>query len=194
MSYLNSMTATQQGTAFVVAKTTPNTTSKTMKIALWIAQVLWGVFFCFTGFGKILCYRAEMWNLTLHQSVPWFSAVPQGLFVFIGICEFLGGVGLILPAMTGVKTKLTPFAAIGLTLVMILAAAFHIMRGELSFFVPMNLVLGGGVAFIAYGRLMVRPIAASSISTLRMVAGLAVLLALIFVGYAPISYQLTHSH
>jgi hypothetical protein len=34
-----------------------------------------------------------------------FSAVPQDLFIFIGVCEFLGGVGLILPAMTGVKPR-----------------------------------------------------------------------------------------
>ena len=165
-----------------------------MNIALWTMQVLWGIFFCFTGFGKILCYRPDVWNLTLHQPVPWFSAVPQGLFVFIGVCEFLGGVGLILPAMTGVKPKLTPFAAIGLTLVMILAAAFHIERGEFSFFLPFNLVLAGGAAFIAYGRLMSRPIAATSISALRMITGLAVLGALILVGYAPISYQLTPTH
>ena len=165
-----------------------------MNIALWTMQVLWGIFFCFTGFGKILCYRPDVWNLTLHQPVPWFSAVPQGLFVFIGVCEFLGGVGLILPAMTGVKPKLTPFAAVGLTLVMILAAAFHIERGEFSFFLPFNLVLAGGAAFIAYGRLMARPIAATSISALRMITGLAVLGALILVGYAPISYQLTHTH
>src|SRR5713226_8312980 len=39
------------------------------------------------------------------QKVPWFSAVPQDLFIFIGVCEFLGGVGLILPAMTGVKPR-----------------------------------------------------------------------------------------
>lgn len=45
----------------------------TMNIALWIMQVLWGVFFCFTGFGKILCYRPDVWNFTLHQPVPWFS-------------------------------------------------------------------------------------------------------------------------
>ena len=74
--------------------------------------------------------------------------------MFIGVCEFLGGVGLILPAMTGVKPRLVPLTAIGLTLIMILAAAFHIVRGEFSFFVPMNLVLGGVAAFIAYGRLM----------------------------------------
>ena len=36
------------------------------------------------------------------------------LFVFIGVCQFLGGVGFTLPAMTGVKRKLTPFAAFDL--------------------------------------------------------------------------------
>jgi DoxX-like family len=126
--------------------------------------------------------------------VPWFSAVPQGLFVFIGICEFLGGVGLILPAMTGVKPKLTPLAAIGLTLIMILAAIFHIVRGEYSFFVPVNLVLGGVAAFIAYGRLFVSPIAAAPINAIRVVKGLAVLCALVLVGFAPVWYQVTHTH
>jgi len=165
-----------------------------MNVTLWILQVLWGVFFCFTGFGKIMCYRPDVWNLTLHQPVPWFSAVPQGLFVFIGVCEFLGGVGLILPAMTGVKPKLTTFAAIGLTLVMILAAAFHIQRGEFRFFLPLNLMLAGGATFIACGRLIARPLAAPAISALRMIAGLVVLGALVFVGYAPLSYQLKHTH
>lgn len=54
-----------------------------MKKALWALQVLWGVFFSVTGFGKIMCYKPEVWNQTLHQ-VAWFSAVPQNLFVFIG--------------------------------------------------------------------------------------------------------------
>ena len=105
-------------------------------------QVLWGVFFSLTGFGKILWYKPALWNQAL-QEVPWLSAVPQDLAIFIGVAEFLGGVGLILPAMTGVKPKLTPLAAIGLTLVMILAAVFHIVRGEYNF-VPINLVLGRG--------------------------------------------------
>ena len=165
-----------------------------MKTLLWIMQVLWGVFFCFTGFGKMMCFRTDVWNFTLHQPVPWFSAVPQWLFVFIGVSEFFGGVGLILPAMTGIKPKLTPFAAIGLTVVMILAAIFHILRGEFQLFLPLNLVLASGSAFIAYGRLMARPIASGSLSTLRMISGVAVLGALVFVGYAPLWYQLTHIH
>jgi hypothetical protein len=164
-----------------------------MNRILWIVQVLWGVFFSFTGFGKILCFNQAVWNQTLPR-VPWFSAVPQALFVFIGVCEFLGGVGLILPAMTGVKPKLAPLAAFGLTLIMILAAVFHILRGEYNFFVPINMVLGGGAAFIAYGPLFVRPIAPAAISTFRVLKGLAVLGALVFVGSAPVWYQLTHTH
>jgi hypothetical protein len=171
----------------------PSIAMKAFNVLLWSLQVLWGVFFSFTGFGKILAYDPAVWNHMLHQ-VAWFSAVPQGLFVFIGACEFLGGIGLILPAMTGVKPKLTPFAAIGLTLVMILAAIFHIARGEYSFFVPLNLVLGGVAAFIAYGRLVGMPIAARSTSTLRMLTGVAVLGALVLSGYVPVWYQMTHTH
>lgn len=162
--------------------------------ALWTLQVLWGVFFCFTGFGKVMSYRADVWNHTLQQPVPWFHAVPQGLFVFIGLVEFLGGVGLILPAMTRIKPMLTPLAGFGLALVMLLAAAFHIMRGEYSYFLPMNLVLAGGAALIAFGR-MAQPVApSSSISALRMCTGMVVLAALAFVGFFPVWYQLTHTY
>ena len=167
--------------------------TKAFNVLLWTLQVVWGVFFSFTGFGKVLAYDAAVWNHMLHQ-VAWFSAVPQGLFVFIGACEFLGGIGLILPAMTGVKPKLTPYAAIGLTLVMILAAIFHIVRGEYNFFVPVNLVRGGVAAFIAYGRLVAMPIGARSTSALRMVTGVAILGALVLAGYVPVWYQMTHSH
>jgi uncharacterized membrane protein YphA (DoxX/SURF4 family) len=163
----------------------------TVNTVLWIVQVLWGVFFSVTGFGKVLCYNPARWNQAL-QEVPWLSAVPQDLFIFIGVCEFLGGVGLLLPAMTGVKPKLTPFGAFGLTLVMLLAAVFHIVRGEYNF-VPINLVLGGIAAFIAYGRLFVRPIAPASISTFHVLKGLAVLGALVLVDFAPVWYKLTHT-
>jgi hypothetical protein len=58
----------------------------TMNAALWTAQVLWGVFFSLNGFGKILCYNPALWNQALLE-VPWFSGVPQDLFIFIGVCE-----------------------------------------------------------------------------------------------------------
>lgn len=163
---------------------------KIMNIALWILQVLWGVFFSLNGFGKVLCANPILWNQALRQ-VPWLSAVPQDLFIIIGVCEFLGGVGLILPAMTGVKPKLTPIAGFGLMLVMMLAAVFHIVRGE-YIYLPINLALGGVAAFIAYGRWFVRPIAPASIGALHLVRGFAVLGALVLVDFAPVWYKLTH--
>lgn len=165
----------------------------TMNAVLWTLQAFWGVFWSVTGFGKACCVDPAVWNHMLPQ-VPWFAAVPRALFVFIGVCEFLGGVGLILPAMSGVKPKLTPIAAFGLTLIMILAAVFHIARGEYNFFLPTNLVLGGVSAFIGYGRLFVKPIAPTSINIVRVANGLAVLGALVLVGYAPVWYNLAHPH
>jgi len=173
---------------------TKNQPRSTLNVVLWTTQVLWGVFFSFTGFGKVMSYRQDVWNQTLHQPVAWFHAVPQGLFVFIGVCEFLGGVGLVLPALTRIKPKLTPLAAFGLALVMFLAAIFHIVRGEYSFFVPMNLVLGGISAFIGYERWMVSPVAEGPINALRMLTGLAVFGALVLVGFVPVWYQLTHTY
>ena len=46
----------------------------TMNTALWTVQVLWGVFFSATGFGKVLCYNPALWNQALYE-VPCFSAV-----------------------------------------------------------------------------------------------------------------------
>lgn len=164
-----------------------------MNITLWTAQVLSGIFWSVTGFGKMLCFNQAVWNQTLPR-VAWFSAIPKDLFIFIGICEFLGGVGLILPAMTGVKPKLTPFAALGLTLIMFLAAGFHIARGEYISFLPLNLILAGASAFIAYGRSYIRPITPTSLDVFRVLKGLAVLGALIVVGYAPVWQMMAHTH
>jgi hypothetical protein len=60
----------------------------TMNAALWTLQVLWGVFFSVTGFGKILCYKPALWNQALHE-VPWFSAVPQDVSSSSGSVSFL---------------------------------------------------------------------------------------------------------
>ena len=76
----------------------------------------------------------------------------------IGVAELLGALGLILPAATRVKPMLTPLAASGLATVTLLAAIFHISRGELGA-LPIPLVLGGLAAFVAWGRAAKAPIA-----------------------------------
>jgi uncharacterized membrane protein YphA (DoxX/SURF4 family) len=162
----------------------------TLNGTLWALQVLWGFFFAGSGFGKVLLYDEALYAAA-PQAVAWYAAVPQPLIVFIGICEVLGGVGLILPAMTRVKPKLTPLAAAGLTLTMILAAGFHITRGEYEL-VPVNLVLGAVAAFIAVGRSSLRPIAPEPITASRVLKSLAVLGVLAVTVLAPTWYTMTN--
>ncbi|MBB3724963.1 DoxX family protein [Nonomuraea dietziae] len=162
----------------------------TLNGALWSLQVLFGFFFAGSGFGKVLLYDGALYAAA-PRAVAWYAAVPQPLIVFIGICEVLGGVGMILPAMTGVRPKLTPLAAVGLTLTMILAAVFHIMRGEYAL-VPANLLLGGVAAFIAVGRWKLRPIAPAILTTSRALKSFAVLGALTLLVFVPTWYTMTN--
>ncbi|MFF0306889.1 DoxX family protein [Streptosporangium sp. NPDC004379] len=162
----------------------------TLNGALWSLQALFGFFFAGSGFGKVLLYDGALYAAA-PRAVAWYAAVPQPLIVFIGVCEVLGGVGLILPAMTEVKPMLTPLAAVGLTLTMILAAGFHITRNEYAL-VPANLLLGGVVAFVAVGRWRLRPIAPAPITTSRALMSFAVLVALALLTFAPTWYTMTN--
>ncbi|OUC96165.1 hypothetical protein CA984_16115 [Streptosporangium minutum] len=162
----------------------------TLNGALWSLQVLFGFFFAGSGFGKVLLYDGALYAAA-PRAVAWYAAVPQPLIVFIGICEVLGGVGLILPAMTKVKPMLTPFAAAGLTLTMILAAGFHVIRGEYAL-VPANLLLGGVAAFVMVGRWKSRPISPAILTTSRALRSFAVLGALVLLTFVPTWYTMTN--
>jgi hypothetical protein len=94
----------------------------------------------------------------LGAKMAWVNAVPAGLVRFIGASELAGALGLVLPASTRIKPSLTPLAALGIVLIMVLAAGFHISRGEAAQGVPMNLILGGLAAFVAWGRWKKAPI------------------------------------
>ncbi|MER7504095.1 DoxX family protein [Nonomuraea pusilla] len=162
----------------------------TLNGALWSLQALFGFFFAGSGFGKVLLYDGALYAAA-PRAVAWYAAVPQPLIVFIGVCEVLGGVGLILPAMTKVRPMLTPLAAVGLTLTMILAAGFHVTRNEYAL-VPANLLLGGVSAFIAAGRWKLRPVAPAPITTSRALTSFAVLVALALLAFVPTWYTMTN--
>jgi uncharacterized membrane protein YphA (DoxX/SURF4 family) len=122
-----------------------------MNILLWVLQVILGVYFLSIG--------------VMHFNVPpglpapmsWMYELSPALHVISGIAEILGGLGLILPGLTRIQTRLTPLAGAGLVLVMIGAAVFHISRGEFQNIV-MNLVIAAIAGFIAYGRWKLRPL------------------------------------
>ena len=76
----------------------------------------------------------------------------SGQFVrFIGLCEFLGAFGLVLPGLLRVRPGLTPLAACGLVIIMTGATVYNLLAGAVGGAV-FTLVLGVLAAFVAYGR------------------------------------------
>jgi len=125
-----------------------------LHIALWIAQGLLALAFGMAGVMKTSKPIAE-----LVQMMGWPGALPPALVRFIGASELAAAVGLVLPAATRIKPGLTPLAATGLVVVMVLACVFHLSRGELQP-LPINLTLGALAAFVAWGRFKKVPILA----------------------------------
>lgn len=130
-------------TTAVVDRSAP---SKILNIALWAAQLLLAIAFGMAGFLK-----STQPIDALAPQMEWVAAVPVWLVRLIGVSELAGAAGLVLPALTRIKPALTPLAAAGLVAVMVLASLFHVTRGELGA-LPVNAVLGGIAAFIAWGR------------------------------------------
>lgn len=126
--------------------------SKALNIALWVVQVLLAVMFLMAGANKLFQSIAE-----LSKMLPWVTEVPEELVRFIGISELLGGLGLLLPSILRIKPNLTPLAAIGLAVVMVLAAIFHISKGEASV-IGINFVIMALTLFVAWGRAKKAPI------------------------------------
>ncbi len=123
-----------------------------MNIALWVAAVLLALVFLTTGIMKTVRYEQE------GQKLESIKGLPRRLVALIGVSEILGALGLIVPAATGILPWLTPLAAAGLALVMILASGFHASRHEYSG-IGMNLILLLLAVFVAYGRVALVPLA-----------------------------------
>lgn len=122
-------------------------------ILLWILQVLVGLAFI----GASYSHGIAPEQMLAQPGGEWVAAVPRGLLIFIALCEFLGGVGVILPALTRIKPWLTPLAAALLALLMALAIVFHLVRGEYPNAI-FNVVLGALTAAVAYGRRSLVPV------------------------------------
>jgi uncharacterized membrane protein YphA (DoxX/SURF4 family) len=125
---------------------------KGLHLTLWIVQVLLALAFGMAGFMKLTTPLSE-----LAQTMPWVPDVPGAMVRFIGASELAGALGLVLPALTRIRPGLTTLAAAGIGLIMILAALFHLWRGEFSA-LPVNAAFGGLAAFVAWGRSNKAPI------------------------------------
>jgi len=128
-----------------------------MTYVLWTVQVLLALLFLFAGGMKLVMPIEEM---TKQMPMP-------GLFLrFIGVCELLGGLGLVLPGLLRIRPGLTPLAAAGLVIIMIGATALTLAIGPVATaLIP--LVVGLLAAFVAYGRWRLAPHRGSSLPWAR---------------------------
>src|SRR5262249_32892953 len=89
---------------------TSNNEMKKTRILLWTVQGLLAATFLMAGSMKLMLPIEE---LTQELDFPgWFLR-------FIGVCEVLGGLGLVLPGLARIRTGLTPLAAAGLVIIMV---------------------------------------------------------------------------
>jgi uncharacterized membrane protein YphA (DoxX/SURF4 family) len=120
-----------------------------MTYVLWILQVLLALLFLFAGSSKFMMSVEEM-----NAQSP--MAMPGWFIHFIGICEILGGLGLVLPWLLKIKPNLTPLAAALLAVIMAGAVVISAMASPATAIIP--LVIGLLLAFVAYGRWKLTPV------------------------------------
>ena len=123
-----------------------------MTKTLWAIQVLLAGLFIFAGGFKLVTPIEEM--------VKQMPIAMSGAFLqFIGVCEVLGGLGLLLPGLLRTKPGLTPLAAVGLVIIMIGATVISLMMpSPATALFPF--ATGILAAFVAYGRWRLAPLAA----------------------------------
>jgi len=111
-------------------------------IGMWFGQALLAALFLFAGGFKLLA-PAEM------MAGP--VALPVLFLRFIGLCEVLGAMGLILPWALKIHRELTPLAASGLVIIMTGATILTAVGGDMAP-ATMPLVVGIIAVTIARGR------------------------------------------
>ena len=123
--------------------TTLTRRERKINAALWTVQVLLALLFLFAGGMKLVAPPEMLKGPGIQFPI---------LFIrFIGVCEFAGGLGLILPGLLRIRTGLTPLAAAGLVIIMIGATATTLIGG-LGAGAVVPAIVGALAASIAYGR------------------------------------------
>jgi uncharacterized membrane protein YphA (DoxX/SURF4 family) len=132
-----------------------------MKYLLWTLQIVLAAIFLFSGGFKLAVPFEEIRKNMIVYFPAWFIH-------FIGTCEVLGGLGLLLPGIFRIRTGLTPLAAAGLAIITASATVVTVIGGQpaLALF-PMVVCLLS--SYVAYARWRVLPLEGKS--GLRAVAG-----------------------
>jgi hypothetical protein len=120
-----------------------------LSAGLWMVQGMLAALFLFAGAMKLVT-PLEVMLEQLTQPIPgWFIQ-------FIGVCEVLGALGLVLPSLFKIRPMLTPLAAYGLGLIMV-GATLLTAASDPAIMAIIPLVVGLLCAFVAYGRWQLAP-------------------------------------
>ena len=122
-----------------------------MNILLWILQALAALLYGMSGVMKVFMFDK------VSQDVPSFGALPREAWTALGILELACMVGLIVPSAFHWKPSLTVVAAIILAIESLVFIGVHIKYREIAPII-FSVVLGLLMAFIAYGRAVLKPI------------------------------------
>jgi uncharacterized membrane protein YphA (DoxX/SURF4 family) len=122
-----------------------------MNILLWVLQILAALLYAASGTMKVF-----MFDKVSHD-VPSFGALPRPAWTVLGIVELVCVVGLIVPGALHWKPNLTVTAAAILAIESLVFIFVHVKYREAAPII-MSAVLGVVMAFIAYGRMVLRPL------------------------------------
>ena len=123
-----------------------------MTYILWIIQVLLALVFLFAGGTKLVLPIETLTSMGSPNQVH----LPGLLIRFIGVCEVLGALGLILPGLLRSRPALTLLAAAGLVIIMIGATVLTFAADGVALAIA-PFVVGLLAAFVVYGRWRLAP-------------------------------------
>ncbi len=122
-----------------------------MNILLWVLQVLAALLYGASGVMKVFMFDK------VSEGVPSFGALPREAWKGLGILELVCAIGLIVPAALRWQPVLTVVAAAILAMESLVFVWVHAKYREITTIV-LSGVLGLLMAFIVYGRMVLKPI------------------------------------
>jgi hypothetical protein len=122
-----------------------------MNILLWVLQVLAALLYGASSVMKLFMFDK------VSKDVPSFGALPRDAWTALGILELVCTVGLIVPPAFHWRPALTVVAAVVLAIESLVFVGVHAKYHEITTII-MSGVLGLLMAFIAYGRMVLKPI------------------------------------